>query len=224
MSGTLAAKPAVVEDAVFVGGSVKDAVRAGLQELGLEEGDAQVTVLQKGSRGFFGLGSRAAKVQVLPKARWDLLVGELARGILSRMEIEARVIAHQVGSTVHVQINAVAADGLLIGRKGETLEAFQHVLLRMAGRRLGGKLSGVRVEVGDYRSRRELRLKAHARDLAERVARTGRRVMTEPLSPGERRLVHRALADNDRVRTHAGGGGVNKRVIITPGRREGDDG
>jgi spoIIIJ-associated protein len=58
-----------------------------------------------------------------------------------------------------------------------------------------------------------------ARTLADRTLRTGRRSMTEPLSPGERRIVHRALTDEPGIETHAGGSGRNKRVIILPATR-----
>jgi spoIIIJ-associated protein len=91
----------------------------------------------------------------------------------------------------------------------------------MAGRKLDGRISAVRVDVAGYRKRREEQLRNQAMGLAERVERSGRRAMTEPLPPAERRLVHRVLAESPTVRTHTGGSGVNQRVIITPSRRRG---
>jgi len=212
-------QPPQLEEPVFSAPTVEDAVRAGLQELGLDEAEAEVRVLHKGSRGFLGIGSRTAQVQLLPKTRLGPVVLELAEGLLQRMGVQAAVTVRQVGLAVEVSIESGETDGLLIGRKGETLEAFQHVLLRMAGQQLSGRIQAVRVDVAGYRGRREGQIRKQVQELAERVERTGRRAMTEPLTPGERRLVHRVLADNTRVRTHSGGSGVHQRVIITPSRR-----
>jgi spoIIIJ-associated protein len=201
---------------VFMADTVEAAVHLGLQELGLAEEETEVRVLRKGSRGLLGLGAREARVELLPKIRLAPVVQELASGLLERMHIPARVEATQEGLRVQVRIEGGESDGLLIGRRGETLEAFQHVLYRMAARRLDGRIRGVQVDVAGYRSRREERLKEVARGLAERARRSGRRAMTEPLSPGERRIVHRALAEEEGIETRAGGSGVNRRVLVIP--------
>lgn len=208
-------------DREFTAGTVDEAVRDGLRRLGLEREQASVTVLDKGSRGFLGFGARAARVRLVPRDDLEAVVQELAAGLLERMGIENAVVTVvRNGATVSVQVESGATDGLLIGRKGETLDAFQHILLRMAGRRLGARIDSVRVDVAGYRERREEQLRTQIVELAEKVERSGRRAMTEPLSPVERRLVHRILADRAGVETHAGGrDGVAQRVIITPRRR-----
>ena len=179
---TMNPQPAALDEPVFSAPTVEDAVRAGLLKLGLDEQEAEVRVLQKGSRGFLGFGSRTAQVQLLPRTRLDPLVRELAEGLLRRMGIEAVVTTRQVGLAVEVSIKSGETDGLLIRRKGETLEAFQHVLLRMAGQQLSGKIQAVRVDVAGYRRRREEQIRTQVLELIERVERTGRRAMTEPLT------------------------------------------
>jgi spoIIIJ-associated protein len=206
-------------DTVFAADTVEEAVDRGLRELGLDRSETDVRVLRKGTRGFLGLGSRPAEVELVPRVRLAPAVLRLARDLLDRMGVPAAVDAVQVGLRVDVRIDGGSADGLLIGRRGETLEALQHVLFRMASREADGKLGGVRIDVGDYRRRREERLLEMARTLAERTLRTGRRTMTEPLPAGERRIVHRALAEEADIETHAGGSGLNKRVIILPAAR-----
>jgi spoIIIJ-associated protein len=203
---------------VFAGSNVEAAIRDGLLALGLEENQARIRVLEKGSRGFLGLGSRKAKVELLPRHQVEPDVRPLVEGLLARMGITATFEVEQTGLDVLVRIEGGEDDGLLIGRKGETLEALQHVLLRMAGRRLRERIRTLRVDVAGYRARREAQLTGQVQELAKRVARTGRREMTEPLTPAERRLVHRMLADHPEVETHAGGNGVNQRVIITTSR------
>ncbi len=209
---------------VFAGPSVEAAIRDGLLALGLAEDQARIRILEKGSRGFLGLGSRKARVELLPRHQVEPEVRALAEGLLAQMGVTATLEIEQTGLDVLVRIQSGEEDGLLIGRKGETLEALQHVLMRMAGRRLRDRIRTLRVDVAGYRARREAQLTSQVQDLARRVARTGRREMTEPLTPAERRLVHRMLADHPDVETHAGGNGVNQRVIITttrakPGRK-----
>jgi spoIIIJ-associated protein len=202
-------------DAVFSAATVDAAILAGLQSLDLVPEEATIEVLDRGSRGFLGFRSRAARVKVAPKLGLAGLIEELAREVLSRMGLKASVEGMQKGPDVVLRVESEEA-GLLIGRKGETLEALQHLLLRMASRKTAGKIRDLRVDVGGYRSRREDQLREEALALAERVERSGRRAMTEPLPPAERRVVHRALADRAGVTTHVAGDGNARRVIILP--------
>jgi spoIIIJ-associated protein len=207
---------------VFTGSTVDAAIDAGLRALDLERDEVKIEVLSRGARGFLGIGSRPARVAISAQLDVASVVEEIARGVLSRMGIEAKVQAVQTGLDVVVKLECRDA-GLLIGRKGETLEALQHLLLRMASRRSSGKIRDLRVDVGGYRDRREEQLREEALGLAERVERTGRRAMTEPLPPAERRIVHRALAEKTNVTTHVAGNGNVRRVIILPksGRSDG---
>jgi spoIIIJ-associated protein len=212
----------ISEGSIFSAATVEAATTAGLRELGLPAGEVEIRVLDRGSRGFLGFGARPARVAVLSRAELAPLVEDLARGILERMEVEGTVRATQSGLEVEVLVESPGSDGLLIGRKGETLAAFQHVLLRMAARRTAGKIRDVRVDVAGYRDRREEQLRREAVALAERVRRTKRRGMTEPLLPAERRVVHRAIADVSGVKTHVAGSGSNRRVVVMPADAEGD--
>jgi spoIIIJ-associated protein len=92
----------------------------------------------------------------------------------------------------------------------------------MAARRTAGKIREVRVDVAGYRDRREEQLRREAVALAERVRKTRRRAMTEPLLPAERRVVHRAIAELHGVKTHVAGSGSNRRVVVIPADHEAD--
>ena len=201
---------------VFTGGSVDEAIAVALETLQLTREEAEIKVLDRGSRGLFGFLSRPARVSVTAKeAGLAPLIQRLAREVLSLMGVTGSITAAQHGPDVVVTVDSEMA-GLLIGRKGETLEALQHLLLRMASRRTGARIRNLRVDVGGYRSRRDEQLREEALALAERVLRSGRRAMTEPLTPAERRVVHRALADHKGVTTHVAGNGNVRRVIILP--------
>lgn len=200
---------------VFSGATTDEAIVAGLDALKVSRDDAVIEVIDRGSRGFLGLLSRPARVKMAPKLELAGVAEELASAVLSRMGMRASVTTVQEGSNVVLRVESEEA-GLLIGRRGETLEAFQHLLLRMASRKTAGKIRDLRVDVAGYRSRRDDQLRDEALALAERVERSGRRAMTEPLPAAERRVVHRVLADRAGVTTHVAGNGNTRRVIILP--------
>ena len=202
---------------VFSGTSVDAAIEAGCESLHVTRDEALIEVLDRGSRGFLGLLSRPARVKVGLKLALAEVAEELAREILTRMGMKASVEAVQTGPNVVVRVECEEA-GLLIGRRGETLEAFEHILLRMASRKTAGKIRELRVDVAGYRTRRDDQLREEALALAERVERSGRRAMTEPLPAAERRVVHQALADRTSVTTHVSGNGSARRVIILPAK------
>jgi spoIIIJ-associated protein len=107
--------------------------------------------------------------------------------------------------------------GLLIGRRGETLQALQFLVRMVVNRQLGRK-AYILIDVEDYRKRRADMLQRLARRTAGRVATSGRSVALDPMSPGERRIVHMSLANHPRVRTESEGEGNQRRVVLMPRR------
>jgi spoIIIJ-associated protein len=209
----------VTGDRLFHGRTVEDAVTRGLAEMELRAEDVRVTVEDRGSRGFLGLGRREARVSIAPRVAITSVARAITGEVLRLMEIEANLTAVQDEESVEVRIECGEAEGLLIGRKGETLRALEHLIDRMT-RRQAAVPRGQRIvlDVAGYRERRADRLRGVARELADKAERTGRKVMTEPLLPQERRIVHRALDEDGRVSTHVAGSGLGKRVVITPNR------
>jgi hypothetical protein len=136
-----------------------------------------------------------------------------ARGLLERMGFSATVDAQVVDGAYEVRIDGGDNDAILIGRRGETLEALQHVIAKMASR---GRedLVRVRVDVSNYRERRGEQLEERAREMAARVRETGEEYVTEPLPAAERRIIHRTLSDVPDITTHALGEGLVKRIRI----------
>lgn len=141
-----------------------------------------------------------------------------ARGLLERMGFPVGVQVQFADGAYEVRIDGGNSDAVLIGRRGETLEALQHVLAKMASRGRE-ELVHVRVDVSHYRERRDERLVERALEIAGQVRRTGREVVTEPLSAAERRIIHRTLSETGDIMTHALGEGLVKRVWIGPAGR-----
>jgi spoIIIJ-associated protein len=104
--------------------------------------------------------------------------------------------------------------GLLIGRRGDTLFAFQYLVNLIVGRRYPDD-GGITIDVEHYRHRREEQIVSLARRMADRVRETGSPITLEPMPPSERRLVHLALADDPQLVTNSIGDGENRKVVIS---------
>jgi spoIIIJ-associated protein len=113
---------------------------------------------------------------------------------------------------------AVTGDssGLLIGRRGQTLDAIEHVINRMTGRSEDGKPSRIVIDVERYRERRQEYLDALAHRLAEKVKHTRRVITLNPMSPRDRRIVHLALQSDPGIETRSEGEGQFRKVLILP--------
>ena len=149
---------------------------------------------------------------------------EIVEDILDILDIDAEVSSRPpvtpgdgVGMVAAV-IDVTGDDlGLLIGRRGETLLAFQYVVNLMLQRRARKRVM-VGIDVGGYRRRREESLRNLANRVADRVRATGQSVTLEPMPPAKRRIVHLALADSPYVMTVSIGEGEGRKVAITPRR------
>ena len=125
---------------------------------------------------------------------------EIAMG----QDAEGNVYGQMTGDTL----------GILIGRRGETLDALQYLTSLKVNRGKEG-YTRVTLDTENYRARREDTLMRLANRMANRAVKTGRRVSLEPMNPYERRIIHSALQANDRVDTHSEGDEPNRHVVIT---------
>ena len=266
----------------FSGRNIDEAIFHGLNEMGLTIDEVDTEIVQKESKGLFGIGARNAivrlterEVPIVPdfeaekaaaherkndrpkrddgerrerKPRNDrrgrndhrergerrekepaapaiAYSEELAKendaaiflsDLLKQMKIEATVEAAETEDGLRLNIIS-STDGLLIGRRGETLDAIQYIVsLYMNKDRKENGYRRVSVDTEGYRARREETLRRLARKNAAQVARTGRSVAMEPMNPYERRVLHSALQGFNGVTTHSEGEEPNRRVIITP--------
>ena len=263
----------------FSGRNIDEAIFHGLNEMGLTIDEVDTEIVQKESKGLFGIGAKNAivrlterEVPVVPdfeaekaaahehkserpkrersekkergekKARGNdkrerrekqpevpeiAYSEELAnendaaiflKKLLKNMKIEATVEAAETDDGLRLNIVS-DTDGLLIGRRGETLDAIQYIVsLYLNKDRKENGYRRVSVDTEGYRRRREETLRRLARKNAAQVARTGRAVAMEPMNPYERRVLHSALQGFKGVTTHSEGEEPNRRVIITPDR------
>ena len=148
------------------------------------------------------------------------LAEETVSKLLYHMKLEAQVSAHYEETdredrrTIHVDVRGDDLS-ILIGRRSETLNAFQYVASLMVGKEVQQWVQLV-VDVEGYRSRRERQLRQMARRMAEQVVKTGRRQVLEPMSANERRIIHLELREHPAVTTESVGEEPYRKVTIIP--------
>jgi len=148
------------------------------------------------------------------------LAEETVSKLLYHMNLQAQVSANYEESdredrrTIHVDVRGDDLS-ILIGRRSETLNAFQYVASLMVGKEVQQWVQLV-VDVEGYRSRREKQLRRMAHRMAEQAIKTGRRQVLEPMSANERRIIHLELRENPAVTTESIGEDPYRKVTIIP--------
>ena len=199
------------------GKTVDEAISTAIEELGIEKEHAQIEILEEaGKKGLFGfLGTKLAKVRV--SCETDLNPEEVAiqfiQQVCNSMGIDAQYECEDREGHVCIDIQGSEL-GMLIGRRGDTLEALQFITNLAVSRKLNEKVRIV-IDVEGYRQRREDTLVKLAKRLSEKVKRTGARVVLEPMNSHERRIIHTALQDETRVTTFSEGEEPNRRIVIS---------
>ena len=135
------------------------------------------------------------------------------KGLLEHMDSKA--IPHCVkGEDNTYKVELVGEDlGYLIGRRGDTLDAIQHLANYSVGRNVDGHIR-INVDAEDYRAKREDSLRKYARKKAQQVLKARRRTTLEPMNAYERHVIHAALQDMENITTHSTGTEPNRRVVI----------
>jgi spoIIIJ-associated protein len=197
------------------GKTVEDALAACLKELGVERDKVKVEVLEEPvKKGLFGLlGTRLAKVRVSYDDNPGTLASDFLMSVCNSMGVEAEFEQSQRGDQWLINISGQEL-GILIGRRGDTLDALQYLTNLAVAKQLSEKVRII-VDVEGYRQRREETLVRLAKRLSDKVKRTGNKVVLEPMNPHERRIIHTALQDDNRITTFSEGEDPNRRVVIS---------
>ena len=225
-----------ITEIVMSAPTVEEAIELGLKELDADRDEAEVEILSRGKTGFLGIGSVSARVRVkrvsvgrndagVPTAteNGDTTAAGVATAAVGRILEAAGVnVSRTLRSANDPESGGPIIDlsgedsGLLIGRRGQTLQALQF-LVNLIVRK---QFEGVRVvlDVENYRQRRENQLKDMATKVAERVAQTNRSITLEPMPPADRRIIHTSLTDHPGVSTESTGEGEGRKVTILPKR------
>ena len=220
------------EPLVMSARTVEEAIELALKELDADRDEVEVEILGRGKAGFLGIGAELARVRITPLkgsqpstiAADEQTAASLATAALGRILEAAGVdVTRTLRSAHDAEAGGPVIDltgddsGLLIGRRGQTLQALQFLVTLIVRKQLGEDVRVI-VDVENYRQRRETSLRDMAAKVASRVAQTNRSITLEPMSPADRRIIHTSLANHPDVRTESAGEGENRKVTIMPRR------
>jgi len=209
--------------ALSSGKTVEKALEKALEELDASVEEVEIEIIDAGQKGMLKLfGARDAQIRVTRKTSTrgiEEAVDEVARTIMNCLDVNYRLFTKEEGDSTYINVETAGVDGLLIGRKGDTLNSLQHLVGRIVSKRMGG-YQRITLDVGGYLSNRREILKQKALKAAERAKKTGRDVPLEPMKAAERRIVHLALAEVEGVSTYTMGNGDMRKVFISTGRSD----
>lgn len=199
--------------------SVEEAIDEAAQELGVDRSMVRVEVLEEGSKGLLGLlGARPARVRITyfqqPLEEGRIFLQNLLDAAGIKSEISATV--HEENAILEVSGDDVAA---LIGRRGQALDSLQYLVNIVANRNAEDKQRLI-VDVEGYRKRREESLRRLALRMADKVRKDKKKMVLEPMTPQERRIIHTTLQNVNNVSTYSEGEDPYRRVIISPENRD----
>lgn len=220
------------------GRTEEDAIAAALAELGLDRDDVSVEILERAKSGFLGIGASPAVIRVSYEAPDEpapapakaerpvpaaapvdepadyAAIRSFLSGLLERMGVQADMeITPRDNGGVTVKLSG-GSMGAIIGRRGETLDAIQH-LTNYVVNHGSEKHLHISVDAENYRSKREESLVRLAEKMAEKAIKYKRSMALEPMNSYERHVIHTALQNYEGVTTSSTGVEPNRRVVVS---------
>lgn len=194
--------------------NVDDAITQATVQLGITSDQLEYEVLDKGSTGFLGIGSKNAVIKARKKFSIDENVVEFLSSIFDAMKMEVEILV-AVNEEEHIIEVELKGDdmGILIGKRGQTLDSLQYLVSLIVNKGTEGYLR-VKLDTENYRERRKETLETLAKNIAYKVKRTRRPVSLEPMNPYERRIIHAAVQNDKYVTTRSEGEEPFRHVVI----------
>jgi len=196
--------------------NVEEAIEKVLKKLDVSRDQIEVEVKQEGSNGLFGLiGNKDAVIEARVKKSPVKIGQEFITNVFkeSTLDVEVEVIEEETNSK-QVLYNLKSPDlGIVIGHRGETLDALQYLTSLVVNKEVN-EYFRILLDAEGYRKRREKTLIRLAKKLARKAVQKGRKVVLEPMPPHERRIIHIALQDDERVKSYSEGQEPFRKVMI----------
>lgn len=198
---------------VKTGKNTDEAIQAALAELGATRDQVEIEILEEASKGLFGiLGGKEAKVVVTLKETAATVAVAFLDELFFGMGIKVDVRCEQTDNDLNIELEGPDM-GIVIGKRGETLDAIQY-LTSLVVNKADGPYIKVTIDTENYRAKRKDALEKLAARIADKVAKSGRRYILEPMNPYERRIIHASLQDNEKISTYSIGEEPNRKVVI----------
>ncbi len=200
----------------FSAKTVNDAITEACQDFGITSDKLIYEVVEEGSAGFLGIGSKAAVIKAAVK---EESIEDSAKSFLNEvfsamnMTVVIDTAFDETENTLDINLSGDEM-GVLIGKRGATLDSLQYLVSLVVNK---GREDYIRVKVDteNYRERRKETLENLAKNVAFKVKKTRRALSLEPMNPYERRIIHAALQNDKYVTTHSEGEEPNRKVVIS---------
>ena len=219
-----------MREIIATGKDTEEAIETGLMELNVSREDVNIEIIETSNKGLFGIfGQKDAKVKITllgeetetkkdaPKvADEDVLLQtkNFVITVLLKMGIDSNCeIVMNDNNRIEIELSGENM-GMVIGRRGETLDALQHVVQLYVNKEFE-EYYKVTIDTEDYRKKREEALINLAHGLAKKVIRTRKEIVLEPMKPYERRIIHTALQNYNKVKTHSIGEEPNRKLVVS---------
>ena len=201
-----------MEEKVFFGKTLDEAVLNALMELALPREDVEITVLEEGKKKLFG--SSKWKIKVTEKKSDGARAAQFIDGLLKIFGAQSESVVVSEGESIKIDIKTDSSSRV-IGKRGDVLDAIQTMAGAVAniGRE---EYIKVVVDCENYRSQREETLIALAQKIEQKAIETGRKIILEPMNPYERRIIHAALVNSEEVKTASEGREPARYIVVIP--------
>lgn len=195
--------------------TVADAITEACQKLEVTSDKLEYVVVEEGSSGFLGIGSKSAIIKAKIKSSIADIAKDFLKDVFAAMNMVVAVDVKYDEDNKNLDVDLSGDEmGILIGKRGQTLDSIQY-LLSLVVNKESEEYIRVKVDTEDYRKRRKETLENLAKNIAYKVKRTKRPVSLEPMNPYERRIIHSALQNDKYVTTHSEGEEPFRRVVVT---------
>ena len=194
--------------------SISDAITEACQKLTVTSDKLEYEVVEEGSSGFLGIGSKPVVIRAKIKSSVEDIAKDFLKNVFEAMDL-AVVVDVKYDETENTMDIDLSGDemGVLIGKRGQTLDSLQYLVSLVVNKNIENYIR-VKVDTENYRQRRKETLENLAKNIAYKVKRTKRPVSLEPMNPYERRIIHSALQNDKYVTTHSEGDEPFRHVVV----------
>lgn len=207
-----------MREIIATGKDTEEAIESGLLELNAKREDVNIEIIETSNKGLFGIfGQKDAKVRITIEKSDDDVIGKTKEFVLN--------VLNKMGIIADCEINVLENNrvlvklegenmGMVIGRRGETLDALQHIVQLYVNKEFE-TFYKVNIDTEDYRAKREEALIGLAQGLAKKVMKTRKEIVLEPMKAYERRIIHTALQNYPKIKTHSIGEDPNRKLVVS---------
>lgn len=199
----------------FSAKTADEALTNALIQLETTSDQIEYEVIEEEKSGILGLFSKPARIRVRKKE--DII--DIVRNFLTKtfeamkLDVEIELEYDEEESQINIELKGNEM-GMLIGKRGQTLDSLQYLTSLVANKKTE-KYVKIKIDTENYRQRRKETIENLARNVANKVKKTGRPAFLEPMNPYERRIIHAALQSDKYVDTHSEGDEPHRKVVVT---------